>query len=333
VDLVRLEGAQASDALAATALAGHARRSGSLGRADAIYQAVLARHPDDPVVANNAANVRLELGHMESALDLYRKSASLDASPVVLFNLSQAYGRAFLVDDLAETLALAQKLDPLAVAELTDLQGAEAGGFVVDLPLPPLPMWRRVLTSGAGEDIAARFRAPVAPGRLAEPRAAAAAFALVIVAASLLGSRFSPSRWCDRCGRRICRRCDRRASGEQCESCTKLFQQPESADRALRLARIAALRRREQRRSRAALAVAILVPGAAGHLARRPLLSLAGALSAALALLLLAYRDGMAPDPLVAGAAAPLAFLAAAAGCGLAYALVVALSLAARRRA
>ena len=78
--------------------------------------------------------------------------------------------------------------------------------------------------------------------------------------------------------------------------------------------------------------VSIGVPAAAGVLARRPLLSLLGALFFAFAACAVAWREGVVPDPLVAGAAAPLAFLGAATLAMLGYAAVVGAALAARRR-
>ena len=69
VDQLRIEAAAEDDPLAAQALALRARRSGNLEAADAHYQELLRRAPQDPVVVNNAANVRLDLGSMESALD------------------------------------------------------------------------------------------------------------------------------------------------------------------------------------------------------------------------------------------------------------------------
>ena len=56
------------------------------------------------------------------------------------------------------------------------------------------------------------------------------------------------------------------------------------------------------------------------------------ALSAALAIWALFYRGGVAVDPLVAGPAAPVAFSLVVAVCLSVYALVVATSLASRRR-
>jgi hypothetical protein len=118
-----------------------------------------------------------------------------------------------------------------------------------------------------------------------------------------------------------------------CPGCAQLFLRPDDTDRSLRLARVNALRRRERRIERAAWLAAVLVPGAAGLLARRPLRSLVGALLFAAAAAALVWRRGVVPDPLVAGAAGPFAFTGVALLAALAYASIVAVSLATRRRA
>jgi len=332
VDLARLEAAADRDPLAARGLAIHARRVGQLGEADALYQRLLEEAPDDLAVLNNAANVRLDLGHMERALELYGRAVEIEESPVVLFNLAQAYGRAFQVEDLNRTLSHAQEVGGELVAELTTLQGTEAEGFVVDFPLAPEILWRRALRAGVGGEAAAGLRTPFAPGRLGEsPRTLAAAALGAVVLGTLVGWRVPRSRWCSRCGARMCPRCSASgAGGELCEACHRLFFQPEKTDRVRRLERVNELRAREQRMNRLAVAVSVLLPGAAGLLARRPLRTLFGALCFALVAAALVWRDGVTPDPLVAGAATAWAFLGVAVLAALGYVLVVASSLSAR---
>jgi hypothetical protein len=305
-----------------------------MGEADARYQELLTATPGDPSVANNAANVRLSLGHMESALSLYDRSLDLSESPLVLFNLAQAYGRAFQVDSLARTLERAQSLDGTAVAELTRLQGATPEGFVVDLPVPERLVWQRVLASDAGEAIAAELRRPLAPGLLGRDASGLSIVLAAVIAVSwAFGRRMTPSRWCARCGGRLCPRCHPDSRGnDACESCVRLFFQPETTDRTLRLELITALRARERRRERIAMAASIALPAAAGVLARRPLLSLLGALFFSFAACAVIWRDGVVPDPLVAGSAAPVAFLGGALLAALGYAGVVGAALASRRR-
>jgi hypothetical protein len=335
VDQVRIEAAANYEPLAAQALALRARRAGNLGEADAYYQALLRQSPEDPVLVNNAANVRLNLGHMESALTFYRRSVELRPDPIVLFNLSQAHGRAFQVEDLSRTLAEAQRLNGDLVAELTALQGAEPVGFVVDLPIDTRQIWRRILRSNQGERIAAEFRASFAPGRLGEDSLfAAGVFAAILIVFALLGSQVRRSCWCSRCGRRMCQRCDpEMGSGTVCGGCMRLFRQSETTDRDLRLARIGKLRVREERLERFTVAASLLVPGIAGLLAKRPLRCLLGSVFAAIAVLALYWRDGVVPDPLVAGATAPFAALCIAVLAMLAYVVIALLSLATRRNA
>ena len=73
----------------------------------------------------------------------------------------------------------------------------------------------------------------------------------------------------------------------------------------------------------------MVVPGAAGWLAERPLRGYLGTLAFALAAACLVGWSGWVPDPGVAGAAAPIAFLGVAGLAGLVYLATVATSRAA----
>lgn len=333
-DVARLEAAPASDLLARQGLARLARRAGRLGEADALYQSLVAQRPEDPVVLTNAANVRLHLGHMESAFDLYRRALEADDSAVVLFNLSQAYGRAFQVDDLTQALALAQAQNGDLVADLTRLQGTQPEGFVVDLPLATRDLVPRALRRADGNAFAAEFRSTWAPGRLgASWQLVGGILVGTLLLGGLLGKLFRASRWCTRCGRRVCPRCHASASrGALCTPCNRLFYQPELTDRSLRLARIDALRERSERLDKLASGASVVIPGIAGVLARRPLLGFWGALWFVIGAGALLSRDGLVPDPLVAGDAGPLALAVVATLAGAAYAISVGAALAARRR-
>lgn len=332
-DAARVAWAGEGDRLAERVLARHARRAGLMEAADARYLRLLEDAPVDAALVNNAANVRLELGHMEAALELYDRAARLEASPVVLFNLSQAHGRAFRVEELTAALERAQSLDAPLVSELTSLQGVRPEGFVVDLPIPLPVVWERARDGEAGAVFAAGFREWLAPGWLGgSPLRAGLAFALAGLGGGLGALRFRRSRHCPRCGARLCPRCDDPPGrGGICEACTQIFQRPETTDRVLRLSRLAALRDRERRLARVAGVVACAVPGAAGLLAGGPVRSLVGAVLACLAVFAVAHRHGVVPDPLVAGAAAPLAFGLLAAFGLLGHLALAALAVAGRR--
>jgi hypothetical protein len=258
----------------------------------------------------------------------------INDSATVLFNLSQAQGQAFKLDDVGPTLAAAQRLDSARVAELTLLQGSDLAGFTVDLPLPRRLLWERVLAARSGESFATEIRSAIAPGALGQSaRLSAGAFASIAILSLVAASRLKRSHWCRRCGRRMCLRCDPELGEEEdCESCNRLFQHPETTDRAMRAARVNALRFREKRLARVRLVVSILLPGTAGALARCPWASFIGALSGAIAIMAIFWRNGVTPDPLIAGAAAPMAFglISVLALC--CYSASVAFSLAARSR-
>ena len=336
VDLARLRAAAADeDPLAARALAIHARRHGRLAEADAFYQDLLERGVDDIATLNNAANVRLDLGHIERALDLYHQALEPGESGVVLFNLAQAHGRGFEVEELNQTFARAQIVGGDLVARLTALQGTDVEGFVVDFPLTRATFWSRVWERRTGDAVAAELRGRFAPGRLgSNPMLFAAVASLAIVLGTLLGAATLPSRWCARCGTRVCVRCDpQNATGRMCEGCRRLFHQPEKADRVLRMQRVQQLQVREQRLNRVVTAISMLLPGAAGLLSGSAVRCWLGAVCFALVASAWFWRGGVVPDPGVAGAAGPVAFLCLGGLAALGYAAVVAASLAVRRNA
>lgn len=100
----------------------------------------------------------------------------------------------------------------------------------------------------------------------------------------------------------------------------------------MRAVRVSALRSRERRLARVHLIASIVLPGVAGALARCPWASFIGALSAAIAIMAIYWRNGVIPDPLTAGAAAPMAFGLISALALSCYGASVAFSLAARSR-
>ena len=334
VEVARLASLADRDPLAARGLAIHARRLGDLARADALYQQLLESGADDVSAQNNAADVQLALGHTERAIELYGLAARGE-SPVVLFNLAQAYGRAFRVEELNQTIARAQRAGGELVARLTALQGGSAGGFVADLPPAPSLFWSRALGSGAGADLAQEFRDHFAPGRLGrDPRVFGAAAAGLVLLGGMFAARIQPSRACRRCRERICRRCSPHGTyGDVCDGCYTLFFAPEKTDRALRArARGRAARARGSgsaactRCSRCSCPAppdsspsARCADGSARSASRsRPRRSSGAA--------------AWCPIRCVAGAAAPAVFLGTAALAAILYAIAVATSLAARRQ-
>jgi tetratricopeptide (TPR) repeat protein len=327
LDLARLERAAPGDPLAAEALALRAKRDGRIAEADAALRA-LAEDSNDARLLANAANARLLAGELEPAIELYERAVALDESPVLLFNLSQAYARAIRLSEHEAALTRAQDLDAAAVDALLASQDAR-GPLVADLPVPA-GVLRRRLHQRAGEvGTPSPLRAAVAPGLLGgDPRRGAGAIALLAGVALALSGAFRASRACGRCGARLCPRCDRRGGSHGlCEACTRLHHRPETTDPQLRLERLAALRTRERRAARLHLALALAVPGSAGLLAGRPASALGATLLVGGAGASLAACLELLPDPFALGGAGALLLCALAGACTVLYAVLLAATL------
>jgi tetratricopeptide (TPR) repeat protein len=308
-ELELLESKRDRDLLARRTLAVRADHRGDLETSRAEYEYLLERDPADAALLANLGSLKFRAGQTEQAIELYERAVLLIDSPTLYFNLAQAYARDFRMDAYESAMARAQSLAPDAVA---DLSRSGNTSFVADLPHPMAPIRNRLI-SKAREGGGGLNRAVVellAPGRLGRSwQVLAAGFGIVAVVSLLLSARFDHASTCNRCGRRICGRCDGTVwSSQTCEACHRLFNKPETTDSALRMARLKTLRAREQRLDRIATAAAILLPGAAGLLARRPDLSFLGILLFVWAVVFLVWRNGIVSDPFVVGAAGPLAF-------------------------
>jgi tetratricopeptide (TPR) repeat protein len=320
------------DTLAAAALAARARQLGREEEARFRYRELLERRPSDPVLLTNAANLLFEAGQTEGAIELYERAVLQLSAVPLFFNLTQAYGRTFRMDELERALRGAQQLDPEAILELTQARDAN---LVLDLPPARAELWLRLLEHADGEGLAAALRARLAPGRLGRDWLhLAGAFAATALLAGLLAGRHAHSGRCARCGARRCPRCDGGGARDAtCENCRRLFQNPGGTDPAMRLARLASLRRRQLWLDRLAFLLSVALPGAAGIAARRPDLVCLGALVGCFAIAAGAARHGLVPDPLAAGELGAVLLTAAAAGAAGIHLLLVALSLSLRRRA
>jgi tetratricopeptide (TPR) repeat protein len=299
VDLLRLERAADRDDLARQALALHARRSGDVQRADRLFRALLVERPDPAAdLLNNAANTRLAAGRPDEALALYERAVRTEPSPLVLFNLAQAYGRAILLDEQDLALAQAQALDPRAVHTLTEHASEVGSGGPVDVALSLAELGGRVTAPVRRSNLGRRF----APGRLGG--SAPAGLAGIALAAGL-----------GALGALALRRLG--SADDFYAGVARLLQGRGATDPAARMARLAALRAREARLALLRRLAAWSVPGAAGLQAGQGALALLTVVLAAAAGAALAGRHGLVPDPLTAGATGAFVF-----GCAASVALL-----------
>jgi len=288
------------DPLAARAVALRDKRAGRLDAADARFRSLLA--PDSPPeLLNNAANVLLARGELADAIALYQEAAARASSPIVLFNLSQAYGRAVRLDEQDQALAEAQSVDPTRISELTAGLGAISAAVVVDAPLPASRVLARLRDPQAAEQLAAGLRLWLSPG--ASGRSALAA-ALAALAALCLGGLL---RWW----------LGPEDPDDLYAGIARVLQ--EETDSAGRMRQLSAIRSRQAREERLAVALSLALPGAAGLLARRPLLGLLSALAFAAGGALVWLRHGVLPDPLALGCLPALLVPAALGAAALLY--------------
>nr|WP_153869807.1 MULTISPECIES: hypothetical protein [Myxococcaceae] len=280
------------------ALGRYEARRGELTRATAHFKRAAALRSADPRVLTNLGNIRLASGDPEAAAQLYESARQEDATlAAAAFNVAQVYQRrAALLPDfqVGETagrasaaLTAAERLDPsllgrvpppgerllmnrlllspgLTQAELLALTGPDAGAAV-------RAQLEQALLGGWGGPFAS-----VLP---------AAAAALVLLWASA-GERLRASRGCERCGRSVCRRCDRALGvrGAQCSQCVNAFVRRGLVAPQVRARKELEVERHRTRMERLALAAGTLV-GGAGHVLSG--LPVRGALHAFLFLFLL----------------------------------------------
>jgi tetratricopeptide (TPR) repeat protein len=317
VELVRVLRAAEHDPLASRAVALRLARQGQLAEAEGRFMRLVEQDDAPDLVANTAA-VRLLRGDVEGAIALYEQAARASRSAVIRFDLAQAYGRAIKLDIQELALAEAQSIDPDVLSKLNHRYNGEDGAFVAYLPLPVAPVLERLSDPAATAALARSFRAELAPGVMGETRGdAVVAFWIAVGFGLVFGVALG--RWV--------------GPEEDLYVGIARLLQTKGGDSMERMEKLQELRRRQRRAERAASALAWLVPGAAGIVAKRPLLALLAVASFAGAASFWLHRDGAVPDPLALGVLPVVGMAAATATAAFAYLvlLFVALSLREKR--
>ncbi len=317
IDIDRLTRAAAGDPLAARALALHSKRTGDLEDAERRFASLIEKSASpSPSLLNNAANVRLALDRTEEAIEFYEAAAHTSHLVVVLFNLSQAYGRLVQLDRQDLALSEAQVIDSVALGALTDLYGNSPRILVADLPVAAETIRVRLGDPAAARQAAAALRNRFAPGWLGQSLVHSAV-GVALVALLALGIAMA-----------LRRVTDGAEKGDLYAGIARLLTGREAADPFLRMVRLAALRERQARIDKIKFLLSVIVPGAAGVVSRRPLLGLLGSMLFALALASWWAQDGVGADPLAVGAGASLLFSAVAVVSAVAYLAVIAMTIA-----
>ena len=331
-DVERLESVAETDPVASHALAYRARRYGREEFSRTQLEALGDRHPSDGFVLAALGNIKMRRGETDQAIGFYERAAPQLDSATLLFDLSQAYARAFRMEEYEQTIERAQSIDSGAVEALSSLGDSN---LVADLVFPSHLLRDRFISSAMSRNEQFDLAATLAPGRLGGNWIlTASAFALSVLCCMLFANRFDHSSQCVRCGHRICTRCEETVwSEELCEGCHHLFQSPEATDPSLRMARLQALAKREVKIDRAVLLTSLFVPGAAGLASRRPDLAMFGLLLFVWIALWLTWPTGVFEDPFLMGNAAVLCLAIPGVLAIVSYVAVIVASLIVRKKA
>ena len=330
-DVELLESVAGQDVAAAHALVYRARRNGLEEESRTRLEALSERVPEDGYVLTALGNIEMRRGRADVAIGLYERASAEVDSPTLLFNLSQAYASVFRMEEYEGTLVRAQAMDSDVVAALSSLDDAS---LVADLPYPFRMLQERLAAIALSEEGQLDLAIVLAPGRIGEHwGVTAGAFVLAALLCLLFANRFDHGSQCDRCGHRICKRCQETVWSEEiCEDCHHLFRSSAATDPSLRMARLQALARRELRIDRLLLAGSLLIPGVAGLVARRPDFAMFGLLLFGWIAAWVAWPAGVFEDPLLLGDAGILCFAIAGVLSVVAYSGIVLASLVARKK-
>ena len=265
-DLERVERASArepDDALLRFALATDWKRRGELARVDqAMGEPPATAEPALRAAAFNLRGIaRLAEGDIAAAIPAFERARSAQESAPVMFNLSQAYGRALRLSEQESAFASASELDDEIVTQYLAAEGASVHSVLIQPPLPLRLYVARALAPSSESAALARELRERTLGPLERDL-----FWLVLPGLGVLAflARRTSVKRCSRCERPLCERCSREAMKTgTCKRCVRLFVKREHTDPRLRKLQLD-LDRRRHRHAQLRLALAGLVlPGSA----------------------------------------------------------------------
>jgi tetratricopeptide (TPR) repeat protein len=206
------------------------KRERNLKRAEALVREIPSGV--EPAIAARAANlmgtVRLARGEVRSAIRAFSEARGQEPSAAVLYNLSQAYGRAIQLEDQSKLFSAARKMDPSTVSRASDYTGINMHHYLIEPPVPLRNYISEVLRAGPDAQILAAEVRSRALGPSIPPWGW-----LLLPGLGILGQaiKVRSLRRCPRCLRTMCQRCTpSKASGSNCLRCRRLFVVDDAVD-------------------------------------------------------------------------------------------------------
>jgi hypothetical protein len=247
------------DALVRLVLAKARVRVGDAARARVLLSEETADRPEVRA-AQQSLRAALELidGNIGKAVEEYERARGEHVSAAVLFNLSQAYGRALRLAEQAPTYRAARLLDPHAVERYASA-AADSQHVIVPVHVPARVYLARALSSSPGASRLAREIRARLMGRLLPD---AAWMALPLLGLIGAGLRRSAIARCKRCERTLCADCSpENRDTSVCVRCVRLFEERQNIDARVRKEQLELDRRRQRRLDLRSGGLALLVPG------------------------------------------------------------------------
>jgi hypothetical protein len=266
------------DAMLRAAAATHHLRLGELDVVETLVSHVPSSSPESlrAHALGQLGAVRLARGDVRHALSAFEEARHHGESAAVLYNLSQAYGRAIRLPEQSSLFTAARELDPELVSERSSVESRSLHGYLIRSPLPLGAFLREAFApSREAAALAGSLRERVLPP--AFPDWVWIVPGLGVIVAVLL--RRSEVRRCVRCGRQVCERCSPGVEGETCLRCVHLFVRSIQIDARVRRRELTLDRRRQVRSDVVAAATGLVLPGVGALLDGRPI---AGGIRAAL---------------------------------------------------
>ena len=247
------------------------KRMGKWREAEQRFLQLLQLDPRSAAGLNNLGNIFLLTGHLDRAAESYQKAAGLAPSRAEPpYNLGQTYLLKLRMKEAEAEFLRAQRLQPQKISYHTTISSKHPNRLVMDWPISPLQVWKRVwVPTPERERIARGFWELLWNGvPLEHGEIALAALFLLLGGVHLMSRGLSLIRSCERCGTLICSRCSRsRVIGNQCIQCLNAFTASSNADPKVIRKKRAAVARYQSRQNFLPQRLSWILPGA-GHLMR-----------------------------------------------------------------
>ncbi|MCP4003291.1 MAG: hypothetical protein GY725_03765 [bacterium] len=263
-DLARLTAAHErspDDILVRLALATLYEREGNLDRAIQI----LGRPPANAngsmlsAMFNLRGIIALAQGRAQDGIHEFQSARSAHESAAVLFNLSQAYGRALRLAEQQPLFSAARALDPGLISRVSSLDGRTIHDHLIHARLPLLTYLEEATSSDVSSNALAREMRMRALG----PRFSDLGW-IALPVLGILGVllRRSDIGHCRRCSRAICAACETESNTrDTCVRCEALFGRSTIRDPRVHREQLRHERRRQKHELYGLALAGLLVPG------------------------------------------------------------------------